>query len=170
VTTILGVQTKNGFTVAADSQVTADDRAYIHSSMPKIVQIGDYVISGAGNSRYCDIVMFAWEPPRYDGSEPYKFMVSQFIPELKKIHESTGYTLKDDDTFSFLIGLDNKLFQVSEDYSVIVTDTNVYGIGSGSAYAVGAYLATSSVSTAMNVAKKLDINTGGRIQTVKKGT
>ena len=168
-TTILGVQHKNGFTIAADAQVTADDRAYIHNSMPKIVEIGDYVIAGAGNSRYCDIVLFGWEPPRYDGSEPYKFMVSQFIPELKKIHESTGYTLKDDDTFSFIIGLNNKLFYIAEDYSVIMTNTNVYGIGSGSAYAVGAYMATSSINTAMNVAKKLDINTGGKIQIIKKG-
>ena len=168
-TTILGVQTKNGFTIAADSQVTLDDRAYIHSSMPKIVQVGDYVIAGSGNSRYCDVVLFAWEPPVYDGSEPYKFMVSKFIPELRKVHESTGYTLKDDDTFSFIVGLDGRLFQVSEDYSVIVTETNVYGIGSGSSYAIGAYVATSSINTAMNVAKKLDINTGGKIQIVKKG-
>jgi ATP-dependent protease HslVU (ClpYQ) peptidase subunit len=168
-TTILGVQHKKGFIIAADSQVTADDRAYIHSSMPKIVELGDYVIAGAGNSRYCDIVLFGWEPPKYDGSEPYKFMVSQFIPELKKIHESTGYTLKDEDTFSFIVGVANRLFYVAEDYSVIATNTNVYGIGSGSSYAIGAYMATSSINTAMNVAKKLDINTGGTIQIVKKG-
>lgn len=168
-TTILGVQSKNGFTIAADSQVTADDRAYIHNSMPKIVEVGDYVIAGAGNSRYCDVVLFGWEPPKYDGTAEYKFIVSTFIPELKKVHEGTGYTLKDDDTFSFLVGLNGRLFQVSEDYSVILTNTNVYGIGSGSSYAIGAYLATGSINTAMNIAKKLDINTGGKIQIIKKG-
>lgn len=168
-TTIIGIQHANGFVMAADSQVTADDRAYISKNIKKIVEIDNYVIAGAGISRYCDAVMYDWIPPKYDGTDRYKFMISKFIPEMKKVHDECGYTLKDEDTFQFLVGLDNTLFHINYDYSVYQTDTRVYGIGSGAAYAIGAIYCCATLQEAMKVSIKFDINTGGKIQIVKRG-
>lgn len=169
-TTVVGVQYKNGFVLAADSQITDGDRPYISPDVPKIAQVGEYVIAGAGVSRYCDIVLYGWKPPVYDGTDEYTFMVSRFIPELRKIHEETGYTLKDEDSFQFVVGLNNKLYHITEDYSVIRTNTNVYGVGSGSPYAIGALFAGADIREAVKIAIKLDINSGGKIQIVKRGT
>lgn len=166
-TTILAVQRKNGFTIAADRQVTADERPYFHKDVKKITQVDGYTLAGAGVSRYCDIIQYGWQPPKYDGTDLYLFMVSQFIPALRKAHEETGYVLKDDDSFSFIVGLRGQLFYVAEDYSVLRSNKGIYGIGTGSSYAIGAYEAGASVEQALKIAIKHDINSGGGIQIVE---
>lgn len=168
-TTIVGIEHRKGFTLAADSQTTEGERAYISKDIKKITEIGDYVIAGAGVSRFCDIITYGWEPPVYDGTDLYKFMINKFIPSMRKAHEETGYTLKDDEGAVFIVGLKNKLFYVCEDYSVLRTNTKTYGIGTGANWAVGALLAGATIPQAMNIAIKLDINSGGPIQVVKRG-
>lgn len=168
-TTIVGIETKNGFIIAADSQTTEGERPYISRDVPKIVEVGDYVISGAGTSRYCDIITYGWEPPTYDDTNLYKFMVSKFIPSMRKAHEETGYTLKEDEGAVFLVGLENKLFYICEDYSVLRTDSKMYSIGSGGNWALGALYAGATVEEAMKIAIKLDINSGGKIQIIRRG-
>ena len=168
-TTIVGVETKNGFIIAADSQTTEGERAYISKDIKKITEVGDYVMAGAGLSRFCDVITYGWEPPVYDGTELYRFMVNKFIPSMRKAHEETGYTPKEDDGAVFIVGLENKLFYVCEDYSVLRTDTKTYGIGTGANWAVGALLAGATIPQAMKIAIKLDINSGAPIQIVKRG-
>jgi hypothetical protein len=116
-TTIVAVQNSKGFVFAADAQVTEGDRAYMHPRMTKITEVGEYVMAGAGTSRCCDVVLFGWEPPIYDGTEHYKFMVSKFIPELRKVHENAGISLKEDEEFCFLVGFDKRVFYICQYYS-----------------------------------------------------
>ena len=168
-TTILAVQYKNGFVIAADGQVTENERPFFHKGMPKIVSVGDYVIAGAGVSRFCDVILYAWQPPVYDGSEIYKFMVSQFIPSMRKAHEEAGCVLKDDDSFKFVVGVENELFYIAEDYSVLRSDSGFYGAGTGYAYGIGALSAGASIDNAMKISIKFDINSGGKVQIVKQG-
>ena len=168
-TTIIAVQNSKGFVFAADAQVTEGDRAYMHPRMTKITEIGDYVMAGAGSSRCCDVVLFGWEPPIYDGTEHYKFMVSKFIPEMRKQHEDAGITLKEDEDFVFLVGFNGRVFHVAGNYAVLETNTGLYGIGTGAAYALGALAQGATIQEAMKVAKKFDINTGGRVQIVERG-
>lgn len=168
-TTIVGVEHPNGFTLAADSQTTEGERPYISKDIKKITEIGEYVIAGSGISRYCDIITYGWKPPVYDGTEMYTFMVNKFVPAMRKAHEETGYTLKEDESFAFIVGLKNKLFYICEDYTVLRTDTNLYGIGTGANWAMGAIMAGATIPQAMKIAIKLDINSGGKIQIVKRG-
>lgn len=168
-TTILGVQHKNGFTMAADSQVSVGDQPFYHSDITKIVTVGEYTIAGAGNARYCDVIAYDWIPPKYDGTNLYTFMVSKVIPSMREAHEKTGYTLKDDEIFLFLIGLENKIFYITEDYTVLMSNTNHYGIGTGAAYGLGALAAGVGIEEATKIAIKLDINSGGKIQIVQQG-
>jgi ATP-dependent protease HslVU (ClpYQ) peptidase subunit len=96
-------------------------------------------------------------------------MVSKVVPELKKAHDSTGVNLDKEDGFSFLIGLDNKIYYVAEDYSVLRTDTGIYAMGTGGELALGAYHTGATIRQAMRTAIKFDINSGGKIQIVKRG-
>lgn len=168
-TTILAVQYDDGFIIGADSQVTSYDRPYSHPDVKKITEQGDYVIAGAGNSRYCDIVQYGWTLPPYDGSDEYYFMVNKVVPEIKAAHDCTGVILGKDESFKFIIGLNKKLFYVEEGYSVIRSDVGIYGLGTGSDLAVGAFSAGSTVRDAIKIAIKFDINSGGKIQIVKRG-
>jgi len=137
--------------------------------MKKVVEVNGYVMAGAGNSRCCDVILFGWKPPVYDGTEPYTFMVSKFIPEMRKQHEDAGITLKEDEDFVFLVGFDGRVFHVAGNYAVLETNTGLYGIGTGAAYALGALAQGATIQEAMKVAKKFDINTGGRVQIVERG-
>lgn len=167
-TTIIGVQYEDGFILAADS-ITNDTRSYEHKDIKKITEVGDYVLAGAGNSRYTDVITYGWQPPIYDNSEPYSFMVSKFIPEMRRAHEETGYNLKDDEGFEFIVGLKNNLYYIAGDYSVLRTNTNIYGIGSGVSYAIGAFTAGATIQKSVRIASKYDLYTGGKVQIVKRG-
>lgn len=168
-TTILGVQHKNGFTIASDSQVTQNERPHFHSDVKKITEVGQYVIAGAGVARYTDIIQYGWIPPVFTGEDHYGFMVSKFIPELRKAHEETGYTLKKNDDFSFLVGLDEKLFYITSEYAVLRSEYGLYPMGTGGELALGAHAAGATIKEAIKIAIKFDINSGGRIQIVKRG-
>lgn len=168
-TTILGKQYKKGYVIAADSQVTVDDTPFTHPDVVKIVTNGEYHIAGAGNARYCDVAAYDFVPPTYDGSELYKFMVTKFVPALREAHEKTGYTLKDDETFQFIVGIANQLFYICDDYTVLRSSNGLYGIGSGGPFGLGAMYAGMTPDTAVSIAMKFDINSGGKIQIVRKG-
>lgn len=168
-TTILGRQYKKGYVLAADALTTVDDTPFTHPDIVKIVLNGEYHIAGAGNARYCDVAAYDFTPPTYDGTEIYKFMVTKFVPALREAHEKTGYTLKDDETFQFLIGVANRLFYICDDYTVLCNSNGLYGIGSGAPYGIGAMYTGVDPETAVGIAAKFDINTGGKIQVVRKG-
>lgn len=168
-TTIIAIKNCKGFTFAADAQVTDTERPYMHNSMKKIVEVGDYVMAGAGNSRCCDVILYGWEPPYYDGTNQYIFMVSKFIPEMRKQHENSGITLKEEEDFVFLVGFNRRVFHVAGNYAVLETNTGLYGIGTGASYALGAVAHGATLQEAMKIAKKFDINTSGKIQIVERG-
>jgi ATP-dependent protease HslVU (ClpYQ) peptidase subunit len=168
-TTIIGIQYDNGFIMAADSQVTVHQRPFSHSNVRKITEVGQYVIAGSGNARYCDSVQYGWEPPVYTDGDKYMFMVKEFIPAMKEVHDNCGYSLKDGETFYFLIGLENELFYICEDYSIVRTEYGIYASGTGGELAMGALFAGASVEQAMGIAKTLDINSGGDTIIVKRG-
>lgn len=168
-TTIIGVEYADGFVMASDSQITSDDRAYTSNDVPKITQVAEYTIAGAGISRYCDVVMYGWNPPKFVPGDDYIFMVSKFIPAMRKAHEDCGYTLKDEDTFQFIVGVNKKLYYINYDYSVIRSDNGIYGIGSGAQYAIGALEVGATMREAMKASIKYDVNSGGKIRIVKRG-
>ena len=82
-TTILGVQHRNGFTLAADSQTTNNDRPYMHSDLAKITKAGHLWIAGAGSARVCDIVQNTWQPPVFTKTDTaYKYMIAKAVPPV----------------------------------------------------------------------------------------
>jgi ATP-dependent protease HslVU (ClpYQ) peptidase subunit len=168
-TTIIAVQHENGFVFAADSQVTVNERPYIHQDVKKISQQGDYVIAGAGHARYCDVVQYGTILPKYDGGDEYSFIVNSVIPVIKSAHDATGITLEKEESFSFIIGLNNKLFYIDESYAVVRTDTGIYAMGTGGELALGAYVSGATIRQAVKTAIKFDVNSGGKIQIVKRG-
>jgi ATP-dependent protease HslVU (ClpYQ) peptidase subunit len=171
-TTILGVEYRDGFVIAADSQTTERDRPYEHPDIKKIVEVGDYVIAGAGTSVLVDVFQAgntAIHASRGSGKLPYDRIVSEFIPELRKLHSECGYIPKDDDSFQFIIGLEKSLFYISNEYVVLRTKTGIYSAGSGGEIALGAYVAGATVQQAVKIAARFDINTSGKVQIVKRG-
>lgn len=167
-TTILGRQFEDGFVMAADTQVTSGDRPYRHASMAKISRVGYLWVAGAGHAPSCDVIQHNWTPPKRSGSTPYEEMIKSIVPSMRWALEKSGVKAGDEDAVFFLVGLDDRLFIVDSD-TVLVSDTGIYGIGSGSHYGIGALHAGASMEEAIRIASMYDIYTGGSVQIVEGG-
>lgn len=178
-TTIIGLQLKDKAVLLADSRVTDDTgRIYSHTNMKKMVERNGFVIAGAGEVAPCDIAMHLWNPPKptvKDRENLYKFMIRKVMPSLRKCLTDNGYNFeeptersKDGLRFQLLLSVGGEIFDVSDDLSVCISDDGIYGIGSGSPYALGALHAGAKPKKAMETAAKLSAFTAAPFQTIEQ--
>ena len=178
-TTIVGVQYKDKAVLIADSRVTDDNgRVYSHSQMKKITERNGYLIAGAGEVGPCDIANHIWNPPRItskDRDDVYHFMITKVMPSLRKCLTDNGYNFdephdrsKDGLRFQLLIAVAGEIFDVSDDLSVCMDESGLYGVGSGSPYALGALSVGAKPIKAMEAAAKLSAFTAPPFQVVEQ--
>lgn len=166
-TTIIGIEYGNKSMLIADSRVTGDDgRIYSHPVMRKIAKRGALLIAGAGEVAPCDIAQNIWMPPAFsakDKKDAYRYMVTKAMPSLRKCLTDNGYNFEEDKKdgmrFQFLIVAGGELFDIDEELTVIKSDDNLYSIGSGGPYALGALYAGAEPMKAMEIAAKLSAYT-----------
>jgi ATP-dependent protease HslVU (ClpYQ) peptidase subunit len=174
VTTIVGVCKNGNVTLGADSQITTDSTRVNSLVMEKITKNNGYLIAGSGDASACDILQHIFIPPIPTVTERknlYKFMITKFVPAMKEALEENDYKSDPSDKesgFSMLIAFDGELFDISDDFSVLVSDDGIYGVGIGAKWAMGALHAGASVQEALEVAAKKDIYTSGPFQIVKQ--
>jgi ATP-dependent protease HslVU (ClpYQ) peptidase subunit len=163
-TTIVGVVTYTGWTIAADYQVTSNDRPFVSTSQRKIITIGGYTYACAGKGSACDAAMFLWEPPDCEGvTDPHHFAVSTLAPSLRELFAEQRITFEDDEGFQMIIGFGGELFQIEGDMTVLVDASGLYAIGSGASYALGALASGATPRNAVLAASEFDIWTGGGV-------
>lgn len=163
-TTIIGIQNNNGCLLASDSRTAGEDgRPYSHPSVLKVTERGEYLIAGAGDAQACDIIQHIWRPPRVPARDDlYKFVVTKVGPSIRTCLKKNEYILDRKDVESgyvFLIALRGVIYELDDSCTVYMRDDGVYGIGSGSRYAIGALQAGAKPLKAMEIANKNDIYT-----------
>lgn len=178
-TTIIGIQYKDKALLIADSLVTDDSgRVYSHPSMKKMIERNGYVIAGAGEVAPCDIAMHLWVPPKPTSKEKdnlYEFMIKKVMPSLRKALTDNGYNFeeptdrsKDGLRFQLLIAVGGEIFDISDDLSVCISGEGLYGIGSGSSFALGALQVGAKPIKAMEAACKLSAFSAPPFQTIEQ--
>ena len=103
-------------------------------------------------------------------------MITKAMPSLRKCLTDNGYDFNEgksdgkaeDNRFSFIMAVGGELFDIGDDLSVIRSGNGIYGVGSGSDYAIGALHAGAKPEKAIEIAAKLDVNTSGPIQVVEQ--
>jgi ATP-dependent protease HslVU (ClpYQ) peptidase subunit len=97
-------------------------------------------------------------------------MVSKVVPSIRKALTDGGWKdssdNKDDSGIDALIAIRGQLFSIASDFTVLRDEQGFYGAGSGGNYAVGALEAGADIETAVEIAMKYDINSGGVVQVV----
>jgi ATP-dependent protease HslVU (ClpYQ) peptidase subunit len=162
-TTIIGIEYNDKSILVADSRVIDDSgRVYAHKVMKKIAKRGSVLIAGAGEVTPCDIAQNIWVPPQFtakDKKDPYRYMIVKAMPSLRKCLTDNGYTFDDDKKdgmrFQFLMSVGGEIFDIDEDLSVMKSEDNIYAIGSGGPYALGALHAGAEPMQAMEIASKV---------------
>ena len=174
-TTIVGIEYEDYCIVAADSiTVGGNGRRYIHPSQAKIAERGAFLIGGAGDAQPCDALQHTWTPPRVtakDKEDLFKFMVAKVVPSMRECIKASGYEVDKDDKeagFDFIIAVGGELFEVDTQFSVAKSKDNVYGVGSGSPFAMGAIAYGASVEEAVEIAARISVNTEGPILVKKQ--
>lgn len=165
-TTIIGIQYENYCLLAADSRTTNEiGRPYHHSKVEKITERGAWLIAGAGDPQACDLVQHGWNPPKQEKiKDDYKFIVTKVCPSIREYLKKSGYEKDKSDKdggFIFLIAYKGVIYEIDETFTVYMRDDGLYGIGSGSRWALGALQGGADWQKAMEVAEKNDIYTGG---------
>ena len=169
-TTIIGIQNLDEANLYADVLTTSDGRAFDAPSMKKIIVRGDYVLAAAGAGGICDHITHVWRPPTYKGIPVYEFAVSQVVPSLMNSLNSSNLLTgdKDDIAWQVLAAVDGEIFQIESDGTVLQSSDGLYGIGTGSPYALGALATGATESEAMQVAARFDMNTRLPMQVVRQ--
>jgi ATP-dependent protease HslVU (ClpYQ) peptidase subunit len=170
-TTLIAFQGPDFAILGADSQITDGDKRIISPSIPKIVKLNKYLLGVAGDVRPGDLLAFNWKPPAYDGTDPVKFMGRKIIPSIIAIFKANGYDYaKEGASYSFLLAFAGNVFEIGDELSISQSEDGLYGVGSGSAYALGALaglvpnVGKAEILNALAIAAKYDINTAPPFQ------
>ena len=98
-------------------------------------------------------------------------MITKFVPAMRECLDENGYRPDPSDKdsgFSMLIAYDGEIFDIGDDFSVVINDKGVYGVGNGSKYAIGAVEAGASIEKALEIAADNDIYTSAPFQIVRQ--
>jgi ATP-dependent protease HslVU (ClpYQ) peptidase subunit len=173
-TTIVAVVKNGNVTMGADSQVTDGSRPHKHPQMEKISKNNGWLVAGSGDAQPCDILQHVFIPPIPNAKERenlYKFMIIKFVPAMKEALEACGWKedANDKDSgFNMLFAYNGEVFDIGNDFSVLLNSDGIYGVGSGSPIAIGALYAGANVEKALEVAANNDIYTSGPFQIVRQ--
>jgi len=165
-TTIIGFETEDGCTLAADAMTTgSDNRAYMGKGMHKIHKWAEYLLAPAGPGAMCDVVAHLWTPPVPPANAGVPFIAGNVVPSLKKSFAEYGlsFQVRDEEKveFEMLLALQGRIYHIANDGTVLTHHRGIYGIGTGGAYAIGVLSAGESLAMAEAVAMENDVNTRG---------
>lgn len=134
---------KKRIIVGSDSANTSGD--FVLSAVDsKIFRLNKYVITYAGDVRVGQVVKYFFKPPTppSDPNELYKFMVTVFTEELITAMAESGHRANSDNGLGFgetdfIVVVNNRMFWISPDMSVVESTGDMLSIGAGREYALG---------------------------------
>lgn len=181
-TTLIAFQHDDFCVIAADTQTTGYDMRSDCSPMGKIAKNGKYLVSAAGLVRGMNLIQHAFNPPAPPRTKDLdKFMVTNFIPTLRKTFAVSGYDIKSDGVPAsfendFIVAVNGTLYFIDEGYGLERTKDKIYCTGTGMKLALGAAHAlgidecddyeeaVDILEAAVKAAIRYDINSGGQVQ------
>jgi len=176
-TTIAAIQGE-GFTVIGfDSQISSDNRVYLlPNGIKKVSKNGNYLIGAAGDLRAVNLLADIPLPDaeNLSGVKLDKFVSTKLIPVIRGYFETNGYTKDGNQEFDIILCVNGIVYEIADDYCWARDVAGIYGIGSGSSFALGALHsmvgakvtveeAKAYLKEAITISSYLDSGTGGTI-------
>ena len=156
-TTILAIQGEGWAVVGSDSRIStifgeaSAEVGTLSATNPKIGSNGKYILGAAGDLRAINILHHAFQPPacppNLKGKKLDQFITTKFIPALRACFDEQGYSQPENkdgkdhvaqQDSQIVCIVNNTIYIIDGDYSWFTNNTGLYGIGSGSSYAIGA--------------------------------
>jgi hypothetical protein len=153
-TVIVGIIAPNGdIFMGSDSAGTSMDGSqsiYVNKKVFAPVHGPAYLIGVCGNHRLSQVMRYAFVPPPPPGPDVdlERFMASEFVNSVRECYRENGILTSTDDgadtgSFgSFLVGYQGRLFEMEENFQILIDRRNYMSVGSGEDVAHGALYAT----------------------------
>lgn len=135
--------------MGADSSAV-DSNIITRHALSKVFKVDEFGIGYCHSFKLGQLVEFCFSPPplekKMDEPAMIRYMITEFIPELKGQLEAHGYPNHDDEkeNWSLLVGIRGYLFTIESDFHLGYDETHYAAIGAGSEYALGAMFCSQS--------------------------
>lgn len=169
-TTIIAAQNEKGdIKFAWDSQSTWGNRHFNGSE--KVFKNGPVTFGVSGAVRTSDILRHMTIPPRGKSKDTRKWIVTTLVPAIIKQLKSVDAGIMEDGQIDgnahMIIAVDGQVGVLANDFCFVQDISGVYGIGSGSSFALGALATGASPKQAVQVAGFFDLYTNQDVKTLK---
>lgn len=141
VTCIIGYHTDDGIWLGADSAGSDEYGSQTIRADTKIYQNGPMLIGACGSYRMSQLLRYMEIPKHPEGMPTFEYMVRIFVEACRKTLKKGGYThVKNNEEIggTWVVGYDNALFEIGDDFQVGMSTKDYVCIGSGEEYAYGA--------------------------------
>lgn len=143
-TVIVGLVNDGRVHLGADSAGVAGYTLTVRAD-PKLFRTGPYVMGFTTSFRMGQLLNYAFQPPKPDGKDLFRFMVTTWTDALRTCLKDGGWARKSADQEeggTFLVGVHGRLFSIESDYQVAEALTPYAAVGCGQDLALGALHAT----------------------------
>lgn len=138
-TCIVGVEHEGGVTIGADS-AGSDGNITVARADSKLCKVGPYLFGFTTSFRMGQLLRYAFNPSNPDPRDLDRFMVTDFIDELRTCFSDGGFAQKDNGVESggsFLVAVAGRLYCIESDYQVGRHLDGYAACGSGEYFAMG---------------------------------
>lgn len=169
-TCIVGIKHFDRVWIGGD-RLSSDGYAKEYSLRSKVFYNEEYIIGYTSSFRMGDLLEHVLEPPEYDGSDPHRFMVREFVPRvIKTFKDNYWFTDGKAHGGEFLLAFRDNLFKVQDDFSV--QSFNETATGSGQIAALGSLHSTDGdpcdrIRAAIKAADHNIVTVGGEIDILR---
>lgn len=169
-TTIIAQQGPSGtIKFAWDSQTSWGNRH--HAGSEKVFQNGPVTFGVSGTVRTSDILKHMKVPARGNTKTAYEYIVTKLVPaiikELKAVDAGYMENNQINSESHVIVSVDGEVWYLGADFAFVQDSTGVYGVGSGSSFALGAMGVGASPKQAVQVAGFFDLYTNQDVRTLK---
>lgn len=144
-TCIAGIVAEDGVYIGGDSAGADSSWNLIIRADEKVFLNGDFIFGFTSSFRMGQILRFGFTPPkRHQDTDVYEYMVTSFVDSIRTRFRESGYISENrcqEIGGTFLVGYENRLFQIDSDFQVAETLAGYDAVGCGQNSALGALYA-----------------------------
>jgi len=122
---------------AAYDHVTFTCRPIAH---PKIFERNGMLIGYTTSFRMGQALEHMLVPPIQNVADPYRYMVTEFVPAIKELFENNWWRPDSDNEYpsgQFIVAFSGRIFEIETDLSVLEYDSDFAAVGSGTKFTLG---------------------------------
>tara|TARA_Y100000034_G_scaffold136870_1_gene216550 strand:+ start:2931 stop:3464 length:534 start_codon:yes stop_codon:yes gene_type:complete len=143
-TCIVGIVENKKVYLGADS-CASNNYTWNSSGNHKLFKTGDFLIGGTSSFRMIDLLAYKLYVKKAKKIDTMTFMKTTFIDSIRELFSKNGYSeiSKNQEVGgNFLIGFDKQIFEIQNDFSVLVIPEWGFSVGSGQDAARGSLYTT----------------------------